>query len=282
MKATIELIFAVSLIILSLILSSMVHGAETTLVVDLQKKIKSDFNKMEEVTKQQEAKAEKLNEDIKQIVTKLTNTADEDEKEGLRNRYLKKRAEHLQAEATKIVEIEGALGRIIENSVALDKVINKDNKAKLTPYDAEPVKDVLKGMANILTPIQALKADDQKLSAAMMTLRNLDMQYKTYFKQGRRTSIKEQMSYLEDLHAYIASVRSLLQYETAYLKSSVYFVTQDGIVKVINDFQKNFYSTTFKGFENQHQLDAEVLGDGNKVEAGSYKNDFDLKEIGNW
>lgn len=282
METTVKSIFALAIAMLALLFTSIARGAETTLVIDLQKKIKSDFTKMELVTKQQETKAEKLNDDIKQIVTKLTNTTDEGKKEELRNQYFKKRAEHLHAEATKVVEIESALGRIIRNTAALENEFRKGDKQSLIPSDAAPVKDTLKGMANILAPLQALKGDDPKVATAIMTLRNLDMQYKTYFTPGKRTSLREQQEYLEDLYAMVHSVRSLLQYETAYLKSNVFYLMKDGIVKVINDFQKHFYSTTFKGFENHHALDEEVIGENNNIETGMHQNTFDLKTVGNW
>lgn len=286
MDTIVKTIFAVAVVILALLFTSIARGSETTMVIDLQKKIKTDFNVMDKANKEQEAKAEKLNDEIKQVVTKLTSTSDESKKDELRNLYFKKRAEHVQAEAIKVAEIEGALGRITKNMSALEKEMGKfgsgGNVKGLTSSDTQYVKNTLKGMANIMTPLQALKGNDPQINNLTMTLANLDMQYRTYFAPGKTTSLKNQIMFMEDLHAYIYSVKSLLRNETAYLKANVYYLMKDGIVRVINDFQKHFNSTTFKGFENHHTQDQEVLGEGSDIEPAGYQSNFDLKNIGNW
>ncbi len=286
MKTTPKIILTVFVVMLALLFTSVVRGAETTLIVDLQKKIKSDFIRMEQVNLEQEAKAERLNNEIKDVVTKLTNTADDDRKEELKKLYFKKRAQYLQAEALRVVEIEASLSRIIKNMVTLDKEMGKlglsNNLKGLTSSDTEAIKSSLRGMANIIAPLQALKANDPRIVNMAMTLTNLDMQYKTYFTYGRKTTLKNQIAYLEDLHAYVHSARGLLKQETIYLKSNVFYMMKDGIVRVINDFQKNFYATTFKGFETQHRQDEEVLGEREDIETDEYQNKFDLDKIGNW
>ena len=285
MKIIAKTIFvAAAMLLTSVLFTSVVRGAETTLIVDLQRKIKSDFIRMEQVNRRQETKAERLNKEIKKIVTKLTNTADEDRKNELKKLYFKKRAENLRAEATRVVEIEAALGRIVKNMVSLDKEMGKLSNGieGLTSSDAGPIKNSLRGMANIIAPLQALKANDPRITNMAMTLTNLDMQFKAHFSPERRTSLKNQIEYLEDLHAYIHSVRSLLKQETVYLKSNIFYMMKDGVVRVINDFQKNFYATTFKGFETQHKQDDEVLGERKDIETEGYQHKFDLNNIGNW
>ena len=285
METLIKTIFAIAIAIVALLFTSVVRGAETTLVIDLQKKIKADFNKMEQVNKEQDAKAGKLNEEIKDVVTKLTNTADEGKKDELKNLYFKKRAEHLRAEAIKVAEIDGALGRITKNMSALETEMGKfggGNVKGLAPSDVQYVKNTLKGMANIMTPLNALKGNDPQINNLTMTLANLDMQYRAYFAPGKTTSLRNQIMFMEDLHAYIYSVKSLLRHETVYLKSNVYYLMKDGIVRVINDFQKQFYSTTFKGFENHHTQDQEVLGEGSSIESTGFQSNIYLKNIGNW
>jgi len=284
---TSKTIFAVVIVILALLFNSVARGAETTLVIDLQKKIKADFNKMEQVNKEQDAKAEKLNEEIKEVVTKLMSTSEAAKKEELKNLYFKKRAEHLRAEAIKVAEIDSALSRITKNMTTLEREMDKfgggsANAKGLAPSDVQFVKNTLKGSANIMATLQALKGNDPQLTNMSMTLTNLDMQYRTYFAPGKATSLKNQIAFMEDLHAYIYTVKSLLRHETVYLKSNVYYLMKDGIVRVINDFQKQFYSTTFKGFENQHTQDQEVLGEGSSVEPAAYPTNIDLKNIGNW
>lgn len=285
METVIKTIFAIAIAIVALLFTSIARGAETTLVIDLQKKIKADFNKMEQVNKEQDAKAEKLNEEIKEVVTKLTNTSDEAKKDELKNLYFKKRAEHLRAEAIKVAEIDGALGRITQNMSALEKEMGKfggGNVKGLVPSDVQYVKNTLKGMANIMTPLNTLKGNDPQINNLTMTLANLDLQYKAYFAPGKTTSLRNQIMFMEDLHAYIYSVKSLLRHETVYLKSNVYYLMKDGIVRVINDFQKQFYPTIFKDFENNHIQDQEVLGEGNSIEPARFQNNIDLKNIGNW
>lgn len=283
---TIKAVFAVAVIIFGLLFTSIARGAETTLVIDLQKKIKADFNVMDKANKEQEVKAEKLNEEIKQVVTKFTNTSDESKKGELRNLYFKKRAEHIQSEAIKVAEIEGALGRITRNMSSLEKEMGKfgsgGNAKGVASSDTQYVKNTLKGMANIMAPLQALKGNDPQINNLSMTLANLNMRYKTFFTPGKATSLRDQIMYMEDLHAYIYSVKSLLRDETAYLKYNVYYLMKDGIVRVINDFQKHFNSTTFKGFENHHTQDQEILGEASSIEPAEYQSNFDLKNIGNW
>lgn len=284
METTAKIVFTAALVMVALLFTSVVRAAETTLVIDLQRKIKSDFKKMEDVNRDQGARADKINNEIKQIVTDLTNTSDEAKKEEIRNLYFKKRAEHLHAEATRVVEIEEALGSVVKNMVTLEKEIEKtggDGK-ELLSSNPEPIKETLRGTANIVTTIQAIRGDDPKVRNLALTLKNLDMQYRSFFTHGRRASLAEQIAYLEDLHAYVYSVRGLLRHETAYLKSNVYFLMKDGVVRVINDFQKQFYATTFKGFEDQHRQDAEVLGDGSTIETEGYQGKVDLDDIGNW
>jgi hypothetical protein len=283
MKKRSNIAFITGLIMLALMFSSVARGAETTLIVDLQKKIKSDFVKMEQVNREQEARTERLNREIKEIVTRLTNTLDEDRKEELKKLYFKKRAEHLQAEATRVVEIEAALSRIIKNMDALDREMGKLGTSKgISASDSAAVRDALKGTANILKTVQAVRTDDPRVNNLAMTLNNLDMQYRMYFNPASRTSYGEQIQYLEDLHAYIHSVRSLLSQETVYLRGNIFYMMKDGIVRVINDFQKQFYGVTFKGFESQHKQDEEVLGDRKEIERRQHQQKINLDNIGNW
>jgi hypothetical protein len=263
---------------------------ETSLAVEttfeLQKKIKSDFSQMERVNREQESKTKSLNDEIKEVVTRLTNSSDETEKEELQKTYFKKRAEYLHAEATRVVEIESALGRIAENMSLLDEEMRRslpgDYVKGLTQADTGYIKDTLKGMANILSPLEKLKINDPRISNMALTLNNLDMGYKTFFRPGGDVSLTKQIQYIEDLHAYVYSVKLLLREETNYLKTNVYYMMQDGIVRVINDFKKGFYPTIFKGFETQHALDEKVLGDRTRADNNKGYPAPDLNNIGKW
>jgi len=259
-------------------------AVETTF--ELQRKIKSDFSKMEKVNKEQEAKTRSLNKEIKEIVTKLMNTSDEKEKEGLRKEYFKKRAEQLRSEAIRVIEIEAALSRIIKNMTLLEKEMRRsipgDHVKGLSYSDTEYIKHTLRGMANILSPLQKLKANDPKINNMILTLMNLDMGYKAYFRPGGNVSLNQQIEFLQDLHAHVYSTKLLLRQETNYLKSNVYYMMKDGIVRVINDFQRHFYSPDFKGFEDEHEMDKKVLGERVISEDDAYSTTPDLNNIGNW
>lgn len=273
------------LLVITILCPPVSKAAETTLIVELEKRIKADFERMEKISREQEVKAKRLNEEIKKIVMKLTNTVDEDKKERLRRQYFKKRAEYVHAMAKSVVEYERTLTRVIKNMVALDREMaqfGSQNLNGITAADAEHIKSTLRGIAHIITPLRALKEDDPRINNLVMTLTNLDMQYRTYFSGGGQTSLKNQIQYLEDLHSYIYSVRSLLMAETNYLKSNVFYMMKDGIVRVINNFQKDFYATTFKNFETHHRQDEEVLGRRKTIESNEYQKNIDLNNIGNW
>lgn len=284
MPKIVKISLSVAVIITIVLFNAIARGAETTLVVNLQREIRSDFRKMAHINKTQDEKSDRLNKEIKEIVTELTNTTDENRKEELRQLYFKKRAEHLKAEVIRVVEIENALGRIIKNMITLDRVMNKtiNGEEGFNLSNTEYIKNSFRGMANILKPIHALKPDDPRVSNMAITLANLDMQFRRYFGPEGRTSLKKQIEYLEDLHAYVHSVRSLLRQEALYLKSNIFYLMKDGIVRVINDFQKDFYAPSFKGFETQHRQDKEVLGEKREIgmDGVYYNPDFDA--IGNW
>lgn len=284
MKTIINQLLTVLFILTLLFPASFLQAAETTF--ELQKRIKSDFSKIEKADQAMSSKTNELNKEIKEIVTKFTNTINEGEKEELRKQYVKKRAEFLKAIAEWAVEIVDALSRIAKNMALLEKEMNRsipgDHVKGLSHSDTNHIRNTLKGTANILSLIQKLKPNDPEVNNLARTLLNLDLGYKTHFSPGGDIDLNKQIAYVEDLHAYMNSVKILLRQETNYLKENVYYMMKDGIVRVISDFRKQFYSPNFRSFEDEHETDTRILGERGESENEEYNTPLDLNNIGNW
>lgn len=284
MKTILNSISGIFIILLLLFPATAPQAAETTF--ELQKQIKSDIAQIGKSNQTRSEKTKKLEREIKETVSRISNTIDEGKKKELGNEYFVKRTQKVKAMAEWTVEIEPALRRVAKNMSLLEKEMNSampgDKKKGLAPSDREPIKATLKGAGNLLSILKELELDDRRVNNLSRTLMNLDQGYRNHFSSSGHIDLKNQIAFVEELHAYVLTVKQLLMQETNYLKGNVFYLMEDEIVVTVNKFQDQFHAPDFTGFEEEHEADGRILGERSVSERKDYRNSPDLNNIGNW
>jgi Skp family chaperone for outer membrane proteins len=236
-------------------------GAETSYIVNLHKKIKTDFRELDQVRKDTEPKVKKINTEITALVDQIEN-AEGEKRDALENKYYKLRAQELALRVGTINQADEIVSRLTDNMRALDSAMAEGYRAEdgtvLSKEDLPVIGGTLRGIADMLKPMSLLKPDDPRVQYLGRTLQAMDSRYRT-LPQGaaNKDSLAEKIAYMEDLHAFISSVRQNAESERVYLLSQIWTIMTENVAKVV--------AST-----------ARIVGDWNigANEASNHKNDY--------
>ncbi len=258
-------------------------AAETTVIVDLQKKIKRDLKEINKIALERDTRVESLEKEIEKVVEELESTTDEDRQDKLRQKYAKLRALQLEVQARSAVKIRDRLERVIKNMTALDEKMRRSTKGMMLS-GKENIKAVgtsMKGLAYLFAPIAALKGDDRRAKTLYISLMKLNASYENLTSsKSPAVSLKDQIRYMEDIYGFILATLQTVRVEKDFLEANVYVLLSDGIVKTINNSIALLVSPVMDKEKKNH--DIKVF----KVKRRSVGPDIEInlnpEEIGNY
>ena len=258
-------------------------AAETTVIVDLQKKIKRDLKEINKIARERDTRVESLEKEIKKVVKELESTPDEGRQDTLRQKYAKLRALQLEVQAKSAVKLKDRLERVIKNMATLDEKMGRSTQGMMLS-GKENIKAVgtsMKGLAYLFAPIAALKGDDPRAKTLYISLMKLNESYENLTSsKSPAVSLKEQIRYMEDIYGFILATIQTLRVERDFLEANVYVLLSNGIVKTINNSIALLVSPVMDKEKKNH--DIEVF----KVKRRSVGPDIEInlnpEEIGNY
>lgn len=238
-------------------------AAETSYIVNLHKKIKTDFKELEKGQREAETRISQINKDISGLVERIESTENAEARDQLVNQYYKLRAQTLYERVKAINLADGTILRIADNMRQLDTAMAETNRnddgTMLTKADLPAISGTLRGLADIMRPIYAMKSDDPRIQYMGQTIQNLDGRFRYLMDNQKQVSLADRVAYMEDLHAFIGSVRQVAEQERFYLLTKVYTILANNIIKFVDSFGK---STTGLNLAltivDDHKKDAQV------------------------
>jgi|GEM_PF-5995024 len=265
---------------------SMGFCAETTVVVNLHKKIKSNLSAMKANTEETEGKIKQINSEINPLVDKIEAVEDDKKREALTNKYYELRAREIFYWAKWGADTSKYLARIIGDCATLrtemQRIGQKEND-KLQASDATAVKRTLKNLSQIVGTLYALKKDDPQMQYMAMTLTTLDTKYKTFFNENRNISFDLQLAYLEDIHAYVNAVMANLDIHRQHIQYQIFVSMANNIIKILNVNSDDIIKITMPT-DNSDRLNSDnrVFNLTSHEVSLNKRRDYDFSKIGKW
>jgi len=234
-------------------------AVETTMIVKLQREIKSSVKDLAQMEKQHQKRIDDLNRQMREIIDEIHRTNDPERREFLAKRYFKLRAEQLAAEAESYARMHDILVKTVFKMEKLQRLMGKD--AELSPFSEEDkavVRKVMVGVRNLFYKIQAFEPNNPRLVRISHTIKMLDRRFQHFFSPRNHVSLQAQIDYLTDLAAFMQATLSFMNEERNYLLQNIYLMVQSDLRRYINDLKPSYHEINRK-FSDHQKNDAEVL-----------------------
>jgi len=231
-------VFIAAMVMAAVLISgTAAWSAETSYIVMLNKKIKSESKDLDRIQRETEPRIRKINQEITALVDQLENEVNDSRREALENKYYKLRAQDLALRVETFNQAEAIISRLTENMRALDGAMSEGYRTEdgttLTRQDLPAIGDTLKGVAGMLKPLSQLKPDDPRVQYLARTLQTLDSGYRAMSQDQKRISLKEQIAYMEDLNAFIAAVQLTAEQERQYLLGEIWTLIGQNVFRTV-------------------------------------------------
>jgi len=167
-----------------------VLAIETTMIVKLQRDIKSSVRKLDLLQRKHEKQIASFNRQMEQVLQELRSTNDPERRNYLAKRYFQLRAEQLAAEGESYVTMRNVLENIIFKMEKLQRLIG--NNKDLSPFSEEDKKIVSKvmvGITNLFYKIQSLDPNNPRIIRLSHTIAILDKRFQRFFSSRRHISL---------------------------------------------------------------------------------------------
>ena len=220
-----------------LTISTAAWCAETSYIISLHRKIKSDYKELDKIQGDSEPRIKKINQEITGLVDQIESEENDSRREVLENRYYKLRAKDLALRAETFNQAGAIISRLTDNMRALDRAMAEGYKtedgATLTKQDLPAIGDTLKGVSGMLKPLSLLKPDDPRIQYLSRTMQTMDARYRALSQDQTKTSLADQIAYMEDLGAFIAAVQQSAEQERQYLLGQIWTLMAENVARIV-------------------------------------------------
>jgi len=225
---SIMLVAAVTLLVVSV----PAFATESTMIIQLQNKIKSNVNDFKVMNKEYLERQKEMKEADSRAREKVAEeTKPERRMEAAREYYLYK-AQSLHLLAGNVAKFEDKIDDMVCDMDRLEKLVRKGEAKEVNILGKESVaafKSTVGGISNLLDAAKKMNPElefDSSMVTARNTLLNLNSRYRDMNKHGAEFNLRKQIDYLVDMRAYLNSAAKLIERETLHIRTDIYQLVQ--------------------------------------------------------
>jgi|GEM_PF-3032912 len=208
-------------LLLAIFTASPLYAVESTIVVELQKRIRNNITELHDTRKSMEETTSNLNQETENISQEFSQTADRNDKRYLVRRMLGVHANSLKETATSSVQMQSTLESLVDNMEQLQESLATSNSSGLSSAsqsDMASISNVMQGMEGMYKQIAKMNPNNEQLAQLATKLNYQNAYYVDFFKQNKDFSIEKQIEHLMNLHASLEAGLKLIDRERLTLQ----------------------------------------------------------------
>ncbi len=281
MKST----YVIMAVIVSMLWSpEIVTAAESTLAIDLSHRIKAGFRSMQ-------GEKEALHEHINSIDTKINDidrrhqaASSREEKDELEGQYFTSRADGMLVMANYLNHTDRIVFGTINNMQSLSDELQKINgNARgngTRQLQASKASEMIKGLGQIVMALGQTSHDNARVAQMQEHMRYVDERNKQLFSGNGLPSLDKEILFMQDIHAFIATLKQLVNVERVNLMTMIYKGEANEIVDGIMTFSKSVVSDI--PFLGKYRDRDERYSGGTQSHSAAVSKPFNPDELGNY
>ncbi len=274
--------------------SGFVLATESTMVIQLQKKIKANVDDFKMLNQDYLKRQKEMKDSVSRTHQKIAEEMNPDRRMEFAKEYYLSKAQYLHLLAEKVTTLEDKVVDMVVDMDRLEKLVRKGMNKETNVFDEKSkpvVKSMVNGIANLLEATEKMNPEleyDKHMINARNTLLNLNSRYRDMHEKGAEFNLREQIDYLIDLKAYLNSASGLIERQTLHIRTDIYRLVQieiqksaEDIYNGIADFQATLEQERFEseGVIASVQEGYDNIKSNNNSKINSRKN---LRDALNW
>lgn len=222
----------VTAVMLLLIHGTTVFATETTMIVELQRRIKDNVTQLQNIKQKMEQSAAELQEEAEQTTNEFAATSNRDDRRFLVKRYVAGHAKALRSTAEDVKQMQGGIYKLMTDMEQLQKVSKRTGRNGVSAdsdLDMALAGELMTGYMASFKTLLAFDPENKDLASLSKKISRQDALLRKTFKRRKNFNIEEQIDRLADMHASLELGLHLIDAERVNLQQVSYLVLQGEI-----------------------------------------------------
>lgn len=227
-KKSVVLIF----VLMKIAQAGTVLAAETTMIVELQRRIKDNVTQLQSTKQKMEESAAELQNEAEQTKNEFSSTANRDDRQFLVKRYIAVHAKALRSTAENVKEMQGSIDNLMTDMEQLQQVLKRSGRNGVSAdsdQDMALAGELMSGYMASFKTLLAFDPENKDLASLSKKISRQDALLRKTFKRRKNFNIEEQIDRLADMHAALELGMQLIDAERVNLQQVSYLVLQGEI-----------------------------------------------------